>query len=237
MRVVFDMDGVFVDLLGAWLKRINTAYKTKIKDTDVKTWNLQESAKFKQLRIDKKKVYDQLTKEVFEEARPYHNAHAYLRQLEKDLAQDGHELFVLTRPSDSGSLIAKNEWIKKHVSLEFEKRMVYAHHKHAFRGDVFLDDHPETCIEYLKHNPGSLILVPEHSYNSTPKVKAAFKAANHLAGITNPRSDLSGILQIASPKSVNMWWDITNLIAERADEKQREYVDLFNTRMILSWTI
>lgn len=237
MRLVCDMDGVFVNLLGTWLKSINRAYTRQtgyhagLTEDDIKTWNLEESDSLKQLGIGKTEVYKRLTPAIFKNAKPYHNAHHILFFLDRDFTKNGWELFVLTRPTSSESLFEKNNWVKKWIGPEFDKRMVYAHKKHAFRGDIFIDDHPETCIEYLEHNPNSLILVPQHNYNSTESYRKKFDQINRRFGHHSHTGDamhgqqystgFKGIRLIERPDSAMMWKTILSYILWKSLEMDR----------------
>lgn len=202
LTVITDMDGVFCDLLATWLEQIHKNTGEILHPEDIVTWNLQDSPAVQKLGLDKKTVYEALNSHTFNNAPPYISVVPSFLKLNQLLETHNGSFYILTRPSDTDSIVSKARWITKYFGPSWDKKVIYGHDKWLVKGDIFIDDNIDTCCQYATYNPESVVLMPEHPYNK-----------NDFATMPN------NLIRIGSPYKKLMIVDIINAIKHVANIK------------------
>lgn len=161
LRLRVDMDAILVDLTPYWLRCIAADHGVEETIDNITQWNLHKCGKLVQLGAVK--VYDYLKKPGF-----FLNAPEIPTALEtvKRWQDSGHEVLIVTSPSGPVSIKEKFEWFEAHTPWLKADQVIMTSHKQEIRGDVLIDDHPDTGLKYLEAWPEALVLGIEYPYNA-----------------------------------------------------------------------
>lgn len=161
LRIRCDMDAILVDLAPYWLRCIAADHGVEETIDNITQWNLHKCGKLAQLGAQK--VYEYLKRPGF-----FRNAPQIPGGLDQlKIWQDaGHDVMVVTSPSGPISIAEKFEWFEIHAPWLKSEHIVMMNRKSEIRGDVLIDDHPETGVKYLQEWPEALVLGIEYPYNA-----------------------------------------------------------------------
>jgi 5'(3')-deoxyribonucleotidase len=145
MRLLIDMDGCVVNILAGWLKMYNDEYGDELEPEDVRRYEMHKVVKPE----CGKNIYKYLLEPgFFRNAIPYKHARATLNALH--LMK--HELVfcTLVPPESPLATYEKWEWLKEHVfeMNKTEHTMITTPRKDLIKGDLLLDDRPDTLNGY-----------------------------------------------------------------------------------------
>lgn len=160
LNILCDMDGILVDLTPYWLDCIARDTGVRVFPNEINQWSIHKCGELSTLRPDQ--IYGYLHQPGF-----FLNAPALEGAVEglKTLHDAGHEIFICSSPSSGVSAKEKVEWLAvKAPWLKLDK-IILCNKKTMVKGDVLIDDHPETLTEYPRHWPAALALGIEYPYN------------------------------------------------------------------------
>lgn len=160
LTILCDMDGILVDLTPYWLDCIARDTGVRVFPDEINQWSIHKCGALTQLRPDQ--VYGYLHQPGF-----FRNAPALPGAVEglKALHDLGHDVFICSSPSSPESAKEKLEWLADKAPWLKPEKVFLANKKTMVKGDVLIDDHPDTLTEYPKHWPGAFVLGIEYPYN------------------------------------------------------------------------
>lgn len=162
LTILCDMDGILVDLFQYWLDLIEKDHGAEFKTLpeEITRWDLHKCGNLQKLGAAK--TYAYLQQPGF-----FRNAPALPGAIEglKSLVDAGHEVVIVSSPSGPISAKEKLEWLAEHAPFLPAKNIMLANMKTLVRGDVLIDDHPQTLVDYAKTWPGSICIGIEYPYN------------------------------------------------------------------------
>jgi 5'-nucleotidase len=172
-ELVVDMDAIMVDLVGHWVKLINSDYGLGATVADVKDWDI--SLAFP--TVPKKEVYAYLQKPgFFLFAPPMGGA---LETLEA-IQNLGHDVLIASTPSGALSAKEKYEWLSLHAPFIKHSQVFLGDKKYRITGTMIVDDKPDTIIAYRKAHPHADAIAIGYPYNE------------HLRDLGDPRIRVAG---------------------------------------------
>lgn len=135
IRLLFDMDGVIVDVTKPWIEEYFQRTGERIFEKDIKQFDLYKLVK-------RPNIFNEilLEKRFFLKPLPHLDVQEYFPKILKD---ERFDCFILTQcPCDSErAQFEKRMWLKKYFGDVFEqKRFISAHHKYLVAGNLLLDD-------------------------------------------------------------------------------------------------
>lgn len=160
LTVLCDMDGILVDLFRYWLDRIAEDYGVRVHPSEINQWSMHKCGMLQQLGAAK--VYAYLQQPGF-----FYNAPALPGALEglKQLIDLGHDVYIASSPSSSISAKEKFDWLAEKAPWLKTEKIFLANKKTMIRGDVLIDDHPDTALDYSRAWPDSLPIAIGYPYN------------------------------------------------------------------------
>lgn len=143
MRVLIDIDGICADLLGGFIRvaRHNLGMEglsvEKVTDFDLST-------------VVPRTVVDSVFSwpQFFLSLDPLPGARWAIERI----AERGHEVVLITRPSDPESARDKLEWVENHLGLD-HTRCFIGGDRTMVDADVLIDDRPENVKAWLRARP------------------------------------------------------------------------------------
>lgn len=150
MRILVDLDGIVVDLLGPWIREYNALYGDNLTLDQVDSWHLDECVKCtkeEMLAIIQRPGY-------FDSLPPLPGAVAGVRAL---IAM-GHDVKIATAPCGADSARAKLAWIERYFP---GTGSFLCNDKHWIKADLIIDDKPETLEAF-----NGFTATIEYPYNS-----------------------------------------------------------------------
>jgi 5'-nucleotidase len=163
-RVLFDMDGCLVDLLGKIGSFINEHHShVPWSHIDLPSWDLFST------------IPDTLARQ---EALEHMRSEGFFRSLElvdeayhayQELVEQGHDVRICTTPLVEDhcvehSMHDKREWVRWYLGSEAAGRMIFSFNKTEEEGDVIIDDKPTLTLN-CKNIRFKHWLIVDHSYN------------------------------------------------------------------------
>ena len=89
LTILIDMDDTMVDLMSAWIQRLNKQYGLSIKNSDICVWDLMQIF----TTLTKEQIYAPLhDASLWDELKPIEGSAKYI----KKLMDDGHEVYIVT---------------------------------------------------------------------------------------------------------------------------------------------
>jgi len=133
MKIVIDLDGTIFDLLTPWLQRLNRAYNTDFKTSDVLSYNVAQSLGISQ---DRALGALRMHPELYSCLEPYPNAVAMVKMLMVD-----HEVVLASRCSGIPMAYShKLSSVKQHFGDGVD--LVVCDDKRSISHDMLIDDCP-----------------------------------------------------------------------------------------------
>jgi 5'-nucleotidase len=170
-RILFDMDGILVNLLHHWLKVYNEENDDDLRMKDIKTWAMHHHTK------PDSNIYDIPRRPgFFENAPPMPGAIAAYRAIKKH----GHEVLICSSPYLSSHYLSaaeKHKWCARYLNTNIGDVML-THHKDWVNCDVIIDDKPETILEFAEQ--GKEVITIAYPYNHSVEEHCALRAQNML---------------------------------------------------------
>lgn len=137
-RVLIDMDGVVVDLLGSWLRLLERATGTRLSRSDIHTYYFPRTLDPELRRAAMDIVRDGL---VFTRATPIPGGLEACRALD----HEGFDVRFATMALTGSVCAAKVDWIRHHLGWGPD-RVMLTHAKHWISAHYAVDD----CPDYLR---------------------------------------------------------------------------------------
>jgi 5'(3')-deoxyribonucleotidase len=161
MRILVDLDGIVVDTLPSWLKRVHETTGILAKPADITKWNLIDNPPLDQLQLQQ--LLDILNEKDFNINLPQmSDASHYLHQLHNA----GHDISIVTARSGTHCMPETLTWLKKMMPwLDVEKKVWFCYDKQRITGDVLIDDKAETLIKYKEAHPEAHLITIDYPYN------------------------------------------------------------------------
>jgi len=160
LTILCDMDGIIVDLLNHWLDAIALDHGIRVQPEEIVEWDMAKCGRLRDL--GPKIVYGYLQKPgFFRKAPALPGAVAGL----KALHDAGHNIVILSSPSGPISAGEKLEWLAEHLPFLPSKQIMLANLKTLVKGDVLIDDHPQTLLDYSQAWPEALAIGIKYPYN------------------------------------------------------------------------
>jgi 5'-nucleotidase len=158
--ILCDMDGIIVNLFTYWLDAIEQEYGVKVEPHEIVRWDLHNCGRLKELGAAK--VYGFLSTPGF-----FRNAPALPGALEglKKLHDAGHKIVILSSPSGPISAKEKLEWLAEKLPWLSDKNIMLANQKTMVKGDILIDDHPDTIVRYSETWPEAAVIGIRYPYN------------------------------------------------------------------------
>ena len=143
MRIAIDLDGVVINLIDVWLKRLGVKTGQTYSREQVTHFDFGNC-----IGLPMDTTYQSLTPDIYEECTPEPGAEKYLPLLDAMVISP---LVVVSKVSGSkhkqGFETAKTEWLKRYFpGIRFEFRYVRsgeAKHPHVADCDLFIDDYED----------------------------------------------------------------------------------------------
>lgn len=158
-RILIDMDGIIVDMLGSWLRTYEVITGEHVSVSDIKNWNVGSFVKHPHVLNS---IIE--TPGFFRSLPSISGAVNYLSKL---LKNEKFEVVILTQPPRKAdyAISEKMRWIQDFFPGFDLTSIVFAHKKYLIRGDVLFDDRPSHLSEWLKENPNGLTATINYPYN------------------------------------------------------------------------
>jgi 5'(3')-deoxyribonucleotidase len=148
LDVLVDMDGILCDFLTPWIDAVNAGMpigwtgpggpprpNLSVRDvTDYDIFKLVPEANREWARG----IF--LRRGFYRDLRPIAGAYETLRRLH----EDGHRVHVVTSPMGADCIAEKMEWLERHMAFLPRENTFFCWRKELVRGDVLVDDRPET---------------------------------------------------------------------------------------------
>lgn len=157
MRIICDQDGVLVDILTPWLKKLNRYHGEALQYEDVTQWAVHKVCK----NTKEHEVYKYLNdRGFFLHAEEVEMAPVGIRRL----MDAGHDVIIVTTCHYGHE--DKKEWVRRHIpDFPVEDNMIFARRKYLIRGDVFIDDSEQNLIDYQRENPDAMVICFDAPHN------------------------------------------------------------------------
>jgi 5'(3')-deoxyribonucleotidase len=165
LTILVDVDGVLADLVGATIAEANFLTSLDRKPSEQTSWEI--------LNLYSKEHHDRIISETFHkpgfcrQLPVMLGAQAFIREL-RTLGS----VYIVTAPWPVAHWMwERTEWLMEHFGFAPSEIMqVPTGLKPLVRGDVFIDDKPETVVEWENLNRGAGILV-DAPYNQKADVR------------------------------------------------------------------
>jgi len=183
-RILWDMDGILVNLLKHWLDVYNSEHNDDVRMKDVTTWEMHDHVKIG------KAIYSIPARAgFFDSAPPMAGAIGAFNASQKY----GHENLICSSPYyNPDSARAKHSWCQRYLNTK-AKDLTLTHKKDwlAPSVDMIIDDKPETIQQF--HALGKEVVTIAYPYNE-------------------PQADLCTLRAQNMIKSQDAWEEITEFL-------------------------
>lgn len=161
LTILCDMDGIIVDLFRYWLDCIERDHGVKVLPEEITRWDMHKCGALNELGAAK--VYAYLQQPGF-----FRNAPALPGALDglQRLLRLGHKVVIVSSPSGPISAKEKLEWLAEHAPFLKPADIMLANQKTLVCGDVLIDDHPKTLVDYGTRWKQSLPIGIRYPYNA-----------------------------------------------------------------------
>lgn len=159
--ILIDMDGIAADLVGKVLRLYNAEHNTAFTHANVTDWNFDKC-------IPNGKA-------IFR----YFDAPGFFRDLQplpgvvrtlQELKKAGHELHIASTPHVKGTCAEdKMAWVQEHLPFIGMRNTILIRDKSMLKGDVLIDDKPDTIEKYRTAWPSSYLASIAYPYNDCVK--------------------------------------------------------------------
>lgn len=168
-RILWDMDGILVNLLRHWLDTYNYQHDDDVRMRDITTWNMHEHVK-----IGKAIYKIPAQPGFFDSAPPMPGAIGAFKAAQKH----GHENLICSSPYyNPDSARAKHSWCQRY--LDVKAKDVTLTHKKAWLApsvDMIIDDKPETIEQFAAL--GKEVITIAYPYNQSVEHLCTLRAQN-----------------------------------------------------------
>lgn len=150
--LLLDADGVFVDFVKGYLEAVFQVTGKRFTQDQITGFDIGKALGLTPEEVEKVKHYIQPG--FCESLDPLPGAIEAIQRLM--LITD---VYVVTSPFDSLPTwdYERRAWIKKHLGLG-KNKIWQGSSKHMIRGDFFVDDRAENCVEWDAHNAGTAVI-------------------------------------------------------------------------------
>lgn len=161
--ILVDMDGIIADLMGRLLGLYNLEFGTYYTHSQITNWNFDKCVP------NGKVLYKYMSSPgLFKSLDPIPGAIEALRALKKA----GHELHIATTPYIKGTCSQdKLDWVEQYLPFIGGRNTILIRDKTMLKGDVLIDDKPDTIERYRATWPVSVIASIAYPYNEIVKDK------------------------------------------------------------------
>jgi 5'-nucleotidase len=142
LTIVCDLDGIVIDLLGAWLEEYNKKWNDSLTIADLKSYHIERHVKPE----CGNKIY-----EVFDNALFYRNLKPLAGAVEglKKLHSRGHDIVICTATAGDTAQ-EKFYWCAKYLPFIPSKNIFVGARKELLLTDIFIDDAPKNLLAHHK---------------------------------------------------------------------------------------
>lgn len=141
MVILFDMDGVVVNIMENWLQEYNSETGDDLTVDRITAWETHTFAK------EGTRIYDHMWREgFFNDAPPYPGALSGV----KKIWDYGHEVYFASTPVASlWCAREKWNWVERTFPEIGRRNVILTWNKGMLRGDILVDDKPENLYEFM----------------------------------------------------------------------------------------
>ena len=159
--ILIDMDGIAADLVGKTLRLYNAEHGTAFTHAHVTDWNFDKCIPNGKAMF---RYFD--TPGFFLDLQPLPGMVRALKGLKKA----GHELHIASTPHVRGTCAQdKLAWVDEHIPFIGARNTILVRDKTMLKGDVLIDDKPETIEKYRLAWPTSILASIAYPYNNCVK--------------------------------------------------------------------
>jgi 5'-nucleotidase len=157
LTILIDMDGIAADLMDKVLSLYNAEHGTSYGHEHVTDWS------FGKCIPGGNKIFRYMDAPgFFRDLKPIPGT---VRTL-KELHAAGHDLHILSTPHLRGTCAQdKLAWVEEHLPFIGSRNTMLVRHKEMVKGDVLIDDKPETIEKYRRTWPKSFLATIAYPYN------------------------------------------------------------------------
>lgn len=138
ITILIDVDDVINNLCEAWCNWLDEKYKTGVKYTDIKEWDMQVAFPL----LTAEEIYEPLFDEDFwHTVNPNIDAIKYVYQL----MQDGYNIYLCTTTNYKNVKI-KFEFIQKYFTYITWNHVIVCSRKQIINADILIDDAPHNLV-------------------------------------------------------------------------------------------
>ena len=133
LTILIDMDDTMVDLMSAWIQRLNKQYGLSIKNSDICVWDLMQIF----TTLTKEQIYAPLhDASLWDELKPIEGSGKYI----KKLMDDGHDVYVVTSAHYKTFQPKIEKVILKYFPYISWRNVIVTSKKQMIKGDILIDD-------------------------------------------------------------------------------------------------
>jgi 5'(3')-deoxyribonucleotidase len=163
LDLLFDLDGIIVDLHAPWLEWINRNAGTRLAKTDIHTYQMEQLPLPTHVN-----VYDFLNMPGVYATLPA--VDGALETLQR-LNDDGHHILIATMPVKRiESTTEKLEWCARFMPWLARRRIYVGGEKDRILADAFVDDDPSNLRAFRQRQPGAFLATIAWPYNQDSDV-------------------------------------------------------------------
>lgn len=198
--VLLDVDGVVANFVEATLRRLEEEFNV-IANHDSSNWPVWSIADYEHFRFaipgtkkpSREQIRDLLSK-IWNEygfasgIRPYYSALDGVKSL-MEIA----DVYFVTSPIWTSETWTYDRalWLRTYFDID-NSHIIFTSSKHLVRGDIFIDDKPETVEKWKQHNQG-LAAVWDQPYNRDRQDLQRFVSWGGLIRVAQIHADIDGV--------------------------------------------
>ena len=146
LTILFDLDGVIIDLVTYWNKKYNELYNDNLSIEDMfSTWDIEDAIK-PEARGEIYNMVDDA--EEYAALDPIPGALDGMQQLHDS---GNFNIYIVSAFMGKGGVAdGKCRWINKHLPFIHRNNIILAHDKELVVGDIFIDDSEKNLLKWAE---------------------------------------------------------------------------------------